>query len=110
MINLHPNFPCQDYFLLFFFYLAIIILFIRTKTQTANFLGNLLHSCQPLLGVHLSPEFVNMYFPYAGWGLLFFRWWQQHFEVQLAYVPMEGRSNVAKYACMTSNLTSDEIS
>ena len=29
-------------------------------------------SCQPLLGVNLSPEFVNLYFPYAGQGLLFF--------------------------------------
>ena len=34
------------------------------------------HSCQPLLGVNLSPVFVNLYFPYAGQGLLFFRWWQ----------------------------------
>ena len=32
------------------------------------------HSCQPLLGVNLSPEFVNLYFPYAGRGLLSFRW------------------------------------
>ena len=30
------------------------------------------HSCQPLLRVNLSPEFVNLYFPYAGWGLFFF--------------------------------------
>ena len=30
------------------------------------------HSCQPLLGVNLSPEFVNLYFPYAGRGLFFF--------------------------------------
>ena len=30
------------------------------------------HSCQPLLGVNLSPEFVNLYFPYAVQGLLFF--------------------------------------
>ena len=52
------------------------------------------HSCQPLLGVNLSPEFVNLYFPYAGQGLLFFRWWQWHFEFQLACVAMEGRSNV----------------
>ena len=29
-------------------------------------------SCQPLLGVNLSPEFVTVYFPYAGWGLSFF--------------------------------------
>ena len=32
------------------------------------------HSCQPLLGANLSPEFVNLYFPYAGRGLLFLRW------------------------------------
>ena len=31
-----------------------------------------MHSCQPLLGVNLSPEFVNLYFPYAGRGLLLF--------------------------------------
>ena len=30
---------------------------------------HVIHSCQPLLGVNLSPAFVN---PYAGWGLLFF--------------------------------------
>ena len=24
-----------------------------------------------MLGVNLSPEFVNLYFPYAGWGLVF---------------------------------------
>ena len=27
------------------------------------------HSCQPLFGVNLSPEFVNLCFPYAGWAL-----------------------------------------
>ena len=26
----------------------------------------IIHSCQPLLGVNLSPQFVNLYFPYAG--------------------------------------------
>ena len=35
-------------------------------------------SCQPLLGVNLNPESVNLYFPYAGQGLLFFDWWQWH--------------------------------
>ena len=30
------------------------------------------HSCQALLGVNLSPESVNLHFPYAGQGLLFF--------------------------------------
>ena len=52
------------------------------------------HSCQPLLGVNLSPEFVNLYFLYAGWGLLFFCWYQRHFEFQLACVAVEGRTNV----------------
>ena len=52
------------------------------------------HSCQPLLRVNLSPEFVNLDFPYAGWGLLFFRWYQQHFEFQSACVAVKGRNNV----------------
>ena len=30
------------------------------------------HTCQPLLGVNLSPVFVNLELPYAGQGLLFF--------------------------------------
>ena len=51
------------------------------------------HSCQPLLGVNLSPEFVNLYFPHAGRGLLFFRWWQRHFDLQPARVAVE-RSNI----------------
>ena len=41
------------------------------------------YSCQPLLGVNLSPEFVNLYFSYASLALfflLFFCWWQQYFE------------------------------
>ena len=53
-----------------------------------------MHNCQPLLGVNLSLEFVNLYFPYAGWGLLFFHWYQRHFEFQMAHVAVEGRSNV----------------
>ena len=59
-----------------------------------------LNSCQPLLGVKLSPEFVNLYFPYAGWGLLFSIWYQQHFEFQSACVAVEGRSNVVLTMCM----------
>ena len=51
------------------------------------------HNCQPLLGVNLRPELVNLYFPYAGWGLLFFCWYLQHFEFQLACVAVEGRGN-----------------
>ena len=52
-----------------------------------------MHSCQPLLGVNLSPEFVNLYFPYVGQGLLLFCWWQQCFEFQLARVAVEGKSS-----------------
>ena len=44
------------------------------------------HSCQPLLGGNLSPEFINLSFPYAGRGRLSFRWWQRHFEFQPAHV------------------------
>ena len=46
-----------------------------------------------LSGINRRPEFVNLYFPYAGWGLLFFRW-QWHFEFQPARVAVEGRSSV----------------
>ena len=53
-----------------------------------------MHGCQPLLGVNLSPEFVNLYFPYAGCGILFFHWYQQHFEFQSARVAVEGRRTV----------------
>ena len=52
-----------------------------------------MHSCQPLLGVNLSPEFVNLYFPYASQGLLLFCWWQQRFEFQLVHVAVEGKSS-----------------
>ena len=52
------------------------------------------HSCQPLSGVNLSPEFVNLHFPYAGQGLLLFHQWQCHFEFQPARVAVEGRSEV----------------
>ena len=31
-----------------------------------------MHSSQPLLGVNLSPEFANLYFPDAGWGSFVF--------------------------------------
>ena len=33
---------------------------------------DLLRSCQSLLGVNLSPEFVNLYIAYVGWGLCLF--------------------------------------
>ena len=64
--------------------------------MTQVFVVVLVHSCQPLLGVNLSPEFVNLYFPYAGQGLLFFRWWQQHFEFQPAHVAVEVRCNAVQ--------------
>ena len=39
--------------------------------------------------------FVNLsVFPYAGRGLLFFRWQQRHFDFQPAHVAVEGISNV----------------
>ena len=72
-----------------------------------------MHSCQPLLGVNLSPEFVNLYFPYAGRGLLFFHWYQRHFEFQSACVAVEGRSNVVlnmHAQLQMTDLTSGEIS
>ena len=54
------------------------------------------YSCQPLLGVNLSPAFVNLYFLYAGRGLLLFHWWQRHFDFQPVHVAVEGRSNVVR--------------
>ena len=39
------------------------------ETQSCWF--TLYHSCWPLLGVNLSPVFVNLYFPYAGRDLFF---------------------------------------
>ena len=52
----------------------------KAKDWSHGIQANQMHSCQPLLGVNLSPVFVNLYFPYAGRGLLFFCWWQQHFK------------------------------
>ena len=69
-----------------------------------------LHSCQPLLEVNLTPEFVNLYFPYAGQGLLLLLLVAVAFEFQLARGSGRKKQCCAKYACMTSNLTSDEIS
>ena len=65
------------------------------EKEEKNFFVWLLHSCQLLLGVNLCPVFMNLYFPYAGQGLLFFHWLQRHFEFQLACVAVEGRSNIA---------------
>ena len=52
------------------------------------------HGCQPLLGVNLSPVFVNLCFPYAGQGLLFFLLVAAAFWIPTACVAVEERSNV----------------
>ena len=43
------------------------------------------HSCQPLLGINLSPEFVNLYFFAGGSGILNSNWhvWQWKEEAML---------------------------
>ena len=72
----------------------------------------ILHGCQPLLGVNLRPEFVNMYFPDSGQGLTCFCSYQRHSEFQSAHVAMEGRSSVVlnmHAQLQMTNLTSDEI-
>ena len=57
----------------------------------------MLHICQPLLGVNLSSEFVNLYFHYAGWvfclftggsGILNSNWhvWQWKEEAMLCKI------------------------
>ena len=88
-------------------------------TYTSNYnndppIPSQLHSCQPLLGVNLSPEFVNLYFPNADWSLFF-----SFFFLLVAaafWIPTgmcgSGRKKqcCAKYACTTSNLTSNKIS
>ena len=68
------------------------------------------HSYQPLLEVNLSPEFVNLYFPYAGQSFVFSL-------VAVAFlIPTDtcgsGRKKqcCVKYACTTSNLTSNKTS
>ena len=72
---------------------SLLVCFCFTCSSQNN--NNILfHSCHLLLGVNLSQEFVNLSFSYAGQGLLFFCWWQQHFEFQLALVAVKGRSNV----------------
>ena len=67
---------------------------IPPQTRNKTIIPIQFHRCQPPWGVDLSPESVNLYFPYAGWDLLFFHWQQRHFEFQPACVAVEGRSNV----------------
>ena len=73
-----------------------------------------LHSCQPILGVNLSPEFVNLYFPYAGQVVVVFVCFllvAATFSIPTSMCGNRRKKQCcAKYACMTSNLTSDEIS
>ena len=72
------------------------------------------HSCQPLLGVNLSPEFVHQYFPYAG-QILFFLFFLFFLLVAAAFWIPTGtcgsgrKKQCAKYICATSDLTSREI-
>ena len=68
--------------------------YVTTNIMTHDVISQIIHSCQPPLGVNLSPVFMNLYSPYAGQGLLFFHWWQRHFEFQPACMAVEGRSNV----------------
>ena len=66
------------------------------KSQKVKLRPHSLHKVIALNPFNLSTEFVNLYFTYAGQGLVFFffRWWQKRFEFQLACVAVEGRSNV----------------
>ena len=69
--------------------------------------GNCLPNTLPLLGVNLSPEFVNLYFPYAGRGLLFFSLVASAFWVPTGmWGSRRKKQYCAKYTCVTSNLTS----
>ena len=45
---------------------------LKQGTHYVGLLRTVFIACQPLLVVNLSPEFVNLYFPYADMGLLFF--------------------------------------
>ena len=47
------------------------VLLLSLKLQLWEAMIELQHSCQPLLGVNISPEFVNLYFLYAGRKLHF---------------------------------------
>ena len=63
---------------------------------------------------NLSPEFVNLYFSYAGWGLFFLLFVVAGTSCILNPISTRGSGRkkhcCAKYACTTSNLTSDDIS
>ena len=72
--------------------------------------ADLLHSCQPLLEVNLSPVFVNLYFPYAGQGLLFFTGGSSILNSSGMCGSGSKEQCCTKYTCTTSNLTSNEIS
>ena len=98
--------------------LATTLLFSPSRTPThththtcAHACTHTCHSCQPLLGVNLSPEFVNLYFPYAGQVLSFFLLVAAAFSIPTGTCG-SGRKKqcCAKYTCATSDLTSREIS
>ena len=67
-------------------------------------------------GVNLSPEFVNLSFPYAGRGpgassfVLFFRWWQRHFEWQPPRVSVERRTKIVSHALGRINVVLNQCS
>ena len=76
-----------------------------------KWLAPLHRSCQPLLGVNLSPEFVNLYFPYAGQGLLFFaggsgilnsnrHMWQRKEEAMLCKIHMRDFKSHFQQDCL----------
>ena len=69
------------------------------------------HSCQPILGVNLNPEFVNLSFPYADRGLSFFSLAAAAFWIPTGTCG-SGRKKqcCAKYTCAASDLTSSKIS
>ena len=62
------------------------------------------------LDSHTAPElrweYGNLYFPYAGRGLLFFSLVAAAFRIPTGYVAVEGRNNVVRNTdmCTTSNL------
>ena len=69
------------------------------------------HSCQPLLGVNLSPEFVKLYFPsLCRPGSFVFSLMAAAFLIPTSTCGNGRQKQCAKYTCATSNLTSDKIS
>ena len=90
------------------------------QTETVDLLGTVaqdghlrsFHSCPLLLGVNLSPEFVNCISLMQAAVFCFFRWQQRQFEFQPTRVAVEGRSNVVlnMHAQLQISLSLSEIS